>query len=97
MTEAPAAPAVDRERLVEDLRALVRIPSITGSEERVAAWAADALAELGLAVEVVQPDPAAIRADPAWPGEEMPRTSLPVVIGRRPRATARSAPAHGRA
>ena len=28
------------------------------------------------------PDPAAIRADPDWPGEEMPRTSLPVVIGR---------------
>jgi acetylornithine deacetylase len=82
VTEAPAAPAVDRERLVEDLQAIVRIPSITGSEERVAAWAADALAELGLSVEVVRPDPNAIRADPAWPGEEMPRTSLPVVIGR---------------
>ncbi len=82
MTDAPAAPAVDRERLVDDLRALVRIPSITGSEERVAAWAADALRELGMQVEVVQADPAAIRNDPAWPGEEMPRTSLPVVIGR---------------
>ena len=82
MTEASAPPAVDRERLVEDLQALVRIPSITGSEERVATWAAEALAELGLAVEVVRPDPDVIRADPAWPGEEMPRTSLPVVIGR---------------
>jgi acetylornithine deacetylase len=82
VTEASAAPAVDRERLVEDLRALIRIPSITGSEERVVAWAADALAELGLSVEVIRPDPATIRADPAWPGEEMPRTSLPVVIGR---------------
>ena len=28
------------------------------------------------------PDPTAVRADPDWPGEEMPRTSLPVVIGR---------------
>jgi acetylornithine deacetylase len=82
VTEAPAVPTVDRERLVEDLRALIRIPSITGSEERVAAWAADALAQLGLSVEVVQPDLAAIRADPAWPGEEMPRSTLPVVIGR---------------
>jgi acetylornithine deacetylase len=82
VTEASAAPGVDRERLVEDLRALIRIPSITGSEERVVAWAADALAELGLSVEVIRPDPAAVRADPAWPGEEMPRTSLPVVIGR---------------
>ena len=23
-----------------------------------------------------------IRADPDWPGEEMPRTTLPIVIGR---------------
>lgn len=73
---------IDRERLIENLRALIRIPSITGSEEPVAAWAADAMRELGLAVETLRPDPAAIREDPAWPGEEMPRRSLPVVIGR---------------
>ena len=36
----------------------------------------------GLAVEVVSPDLASVRADPDWPGEEMARTSLPVVIGR---------------
>jgi acetylornithine deacetylase len=82
VTEAPATPDVDTQRLVEDLRALVRIPSVTGSEERVAAWAADALRDVGMRVEIVRADPAAIRADPAWPGEEMPRTSLPVVIGR---------------
>jgi acetylornithine deacetylase len=75
-------PDVDRARLLADLQALVRIPSVTGSEAAVAAWAADALAELGLAVEVVRPDPAAIRDDPDWPGEEMPRTALPVVLGR---------------
>jgi acetylornithine deacetylase len=73
---------VDRELLIADLQALVRTPSITGSEDAVASWAADALRGLGLAVEVVTPDPTAIRADPAWPGEEMPRTALPVVIGR---------------
>ena len=55
------------------------------------AWAADALRELGLAVEVVTPDPAAIRADPDWPGEEMARTALPVVIGRAGRAGGRRA------
>ncbi len=82
MTDVRAAPAVDRERLVEDLRALIRIPSVTGSEEPVAVWAADALAKLGMSVEVVRPDPAEISGDPAWPGEEMPRSSLPVVIGR---------------
>lgn len=74
--------SVDRARLIEDLRAMVRIPSITGSEEAVAVWAAEALRGVGLAVEVVRPDPAAVRSDPDWPGEEMPRTSLPVVIGR---------------
>jgi acetylornithine deacetylase len=73
---------IDRERLVDDLRAMIRIPSVTGSEEAVAAWAADALRDLGLTVETVRPDLATIRADPAWPGEEMPRSSLPVVIGR---------------
>jgi acetylornithine deacetylase len=79
--DAAAAP-IDVERLVADLRALVRIPSVTGSEEAVAAWAADALREIGLDVELATPDPATIRADPEWPGEEMPRTALPVVIGR---------------
>src|SRR5687767_3145790 len=39
--------------------------------------------------ELVRPDPAAIRMDPAWPGEEMPRSSLPVVIGRAGRAGGR--------
>ena len=74
--------AIDRDRMVADLQDLIRIPSITGSEEAVANWAVDALRELGLSVELVAPDPAMIRADPEWPGEEMPRTSLPVAIGR---------------
>jgi acetylornithine deacetylase len=74
--------AIDRERLVEDLQALIRIPSVTGSEEAVAGWAEEGLRALGLAVEVVQPDLDALRADPDWPGEEMTRTSLQVVIGR---------------
>lgn len=73
---------VDRRRLIDDLQTLVRMRSITGSEEIVADWAAGALEKLGLAVETVRPDLTAIRADPAWPGEEMPRTSLPVVVGR---------------
>src|SRR5688572_33105674 len=39
--------------------------------------------------EIVRPDPGAIRSDPAWPGEEMPRNALPVVIGRVGRAGGR--------
>jgi len=83
VTDPAAAPiAIDTQALVDDLRALITIPSITGSEERVAAWAAEALRGLGMRVEVVRPDLIAHRSDPAWPGEEMARTSLPVVIGR---------------
>jgi acetylornithine deacetylase len=73
---------VDRDRLIDDLQTLVRMRSITGSEEIVADWAAAALQELGLAVEMVRHDLPGIQADPAWPGEEMTRTSLPVVVGR---------------
>jgi acetylornithine deacetylase len=80
---------VDRDRLVDDLQTLVRIASITGSEEIVADWSAGALQELGLSVEVVRPDLAALRADPAWPGMEMPRATLPVVVGRTGPATGR--------
>ncbi|MFL5721401.1 MAG: M20/M25/M40 family metallo-hydrolase, partial [Chloroflexota bacterium] len=80
---------MDRERLVDDLTALVRIPSVTGSEEAIAAWTAEALRDLGLAVETLAPDPTAVRADPDWPGQEMPRTALPVVVGRAGRARGR--------
>jgi acetylornithine deacetylase len=73
---------IDRERMIEDLRSLVRIPSITGSEEAVAAWAAATLGDLGLEVETVTPALEDIREDADWPGEEMARTSLPVAIGR---------------
>jgi acetylornithine deacetylase len=79
---ADAAIRIDRERLIDDLQTLVRIPSVTGAEEVIADHAAGLLQELGLTVEVVRPDLAAHRADPAWPGEEMDRSSLPVVIGR---------------
>jgi len=83
VADRPAAdPVIDRDRLISDLQALVRIPSITGSEDSVAVWAAETLRDLGLSVETVAPDLAMVRADPAWPGQEMPRTSLPVVIGR---------------
>jgi acetylornithine deacetylase len=73
---------IDRDQLIDDLQTLVRTQSVTGSEEIAADWAVAALWELGLTVEVVRPDLSAIREDPAWPGEEMPRTSLPAVVGR---------------
>jgi acetylornithine deacetylase len=58
------------------------MPSVTGTEDEIAAALADRLEEVGLTVEIFHPDPAAIRDDPAWPAEEVPRATLPVVLGR---------------
>ena len=77
-----AAAAVDFVEIAEELAALVRMRSVTGDEDAVQARLADRLEALGLAVEVFHPDPAAVRGDPDWPGQEVARTSLPVVIGR---------------
>ena len=77
-----AADAVDPALLASDLAALVRMPSVTGDEDAIAANLADRLEALGLAVEVFTPNPADIRDDPDWPGEEVVRSSLAVVLGR---------------
>jgi len=69
-----AAAAVDPAALIADLAGLVRIRSVTGDEDAIAVQLADRLETLGLDVEVFHPDPAAIRADPDWPGEEVART-----------------------
>ena len=79
----------DRAALLDDLIGLVRIPSITGAEEAVAAEAARRLAAAGARVETIWPDPAVIRADPAWPGEETQRSTLPIVFGRLGRSGGR--------
>jgi acetylornithine deacetylase len=75
-------PPIDRDALLDDLTALIRVPSVTGGEEAVTEIAAQRLASAGMTVEIIRPDPAAIRADPDWPGEETERSSLPVLIGR---------------
>ena len=69
-------------RAAADLQRLVRIPSITGSEEAIQDEMARLMAEIGLQVRRVETDPVAFAADPDFPGSEMPRTTLPVVIGR---------------
>jgi acetylornithine deacetylase len=76
-----AADAVDLAALIDELRALVNMPSVTGREEAVALDLARRLAGIGMATETLLADRAAIRLDPAWPGEETDRTSLPVAIG----------------
>lgn len=85
-----AAGAVDPAALEAGLAALVRMPSITGDEAAIAGNLADRLEGLGMSVEVFHPDPAAIRDDLAWPGEEVARRVLPVVIGRAGRGMGRT-------
>ncbi len=81
---ARASAAVDGARAAADLAALVQVPSITGSEEAVQDVMAALMADAGLDVERIATDPVAFATDPDFPGAEMPRTSLPVVVGRLP-------------
>ncbi len=84
-----AADAIDIKRIEADLRTLIRIPSITGSEEAVQAEIERLFREIGLETARIETDPAAFAADSDFPGAEMPRTSLPVVTGRIGRAGGR--------
>ena len=74
--------AVDRDRIADDLAALVAIPSVTGDEQAVQTEVALRMTTAGLEVERVDADPVALAADPDYPGMEAPRTNLPLVAGR---------------
>jgi acetylornithine deacetylase len=87
--EQRAASAVDGPWAADALTRLVRTPSITGDEGAVQDVMAGLLADAGLRVERVEVDPADARRDPDWPGEEMPRERLPIVLGRIGRAGGR--------
>jgi acetylornithine deacetylase len=74
----------DRDAMVEALAALVRIPSLTGSDaehEALAAVAADLVAD-GLDVDLWQLPLADLRADPDFPGAEVDRNEAWGVVGR---------------
>lgn len=80
--ERLAADAVDADWTAEVATQLVRVPSVTGDEGRVQDLVASRLADAGLEVERLEIDPADARRDPEWPGAEMPRDRLPIVLGR---------------
>ncbi|HEU0193254.1 MAG TPA: ArgE/DapE family deacylase [Gaiellales bacterium] len=80
--ELAAVGAVDRDRISDDLAALVAIPSVTGEESAVQTEVALRMTTAGLVVERTEADPAAVSADPDFPGMEAARTALPVVAGR---------------
>ena len=80
--EQAAIGAVDADWAIQALERLVRTPSITGDEGAVQDLMATLLSDAGAAVERLEPDPAEARRDPEWPGQEMPRERLPIVLGR---------------
>ena len=79
--ELAVVSAVDRDRIADDLAALVRTPSVTGDETAVQTEVALRMATAGLEVTRLDADPAELTADPDFPGMEAPRTVLPVVAG----------------
>lgn len=84
-----AAAAVDPAAIERDLQRLVRVPSVTGSESAVQSVVAGLLAEIGSQTTRIDADPRTVAADPDFPGSEMARASLPVVVGRLGRAGGR--------
>jgi acetylornithine deacetylase len=74
-SERDVLAAIDDDRVVADLRELVRIPSVDGTaaEADVQRWCAERLAGLGLAVDHWRIDLDAVRADPDFPGSEVER------------------------
>ena len=78
---AAVNPTIHPDRILADLAALIAIPSVTGDEIAVQDHIAELLTAAGLDVTRIDADPRALALDPAWPGAEMPRQSLPVVAG----------------
>ena len=74
--------AVDRDRLADDLAALVAMPSLTGSEGEVQTEVALRMTTAGLAVERVDVPAVDVAGDPDFPGVEVARDTHPVVAGR---------------
>jgi acetylornithine deacetylase len=80
--DAAAAAAVDPAWTIDTLARLVRVPSVTGDEGAVQDVVAEILGEIGCRVERLEVPPADAARDPDWPGAEMPRDRLPIVVGR---------------
>lgn len=81
--EAEVVAAIDDERIVADLRELVRIPSVDGTpaESDVQVWAARRLREIGMTVDHWQLDLDELKADPDFPGMEVDRSEAWGVVG----------------
>lgn len=74
--DGQAVVTVDAGALARDAAALVRVPSVTGSERSAMERLAELAEGLGLEAELHEHDLAALRAHPGHPGEEAERDRL---------------------
>jgi acetylornithine deacetylase len=72
-------PYIDRKRLAEALSALVRLRSVTGTENAAQEWMAETLTGLGADVDVWRVDPAELKAQTGYPGARVDSPRLNVV------------------
>lgn len=81
--EASVLAHFDEDALVENLAALVRVPSVAGTdaELEVQDLCADVLRDEGLEVDRWELDLEELQADPWFPGSEAPRTAALGVVG----------------
>lgn len=70
-----------REEIFEDLRRLVRTPSVTGSEGTAQAIVAELLRDAGMSVEMFEADPDTVKAHPAYIEVPWGYEGRPNVIG----------------
>ena len=73
--EQKALASLDEAGLVQTLRGLLRIPSITGREASAQHWLAERMRELGLEVDQWVIDLTELQRHPAFPGMEVERDS----------------------
>lgn len=81
--EAALLDAIDEQALVDDLVAMIRVPSVTGSdaESDLQHWHAGRLAALGFDVDMWKLDLDDLAAHPDHPGTEAPRVEGYGVVG----------------
>lgn len=73
---------VQAQRAADALAEMVRCRSVTGDEFAIQDLLADMLGEAGLQVERLNLQVDEFENDPEWPGLEVERESLPIVLGR---------------
>src|SRR5260370_37669656 len=72
--EREALSALDEQALIDALRDLLRIPSLTGQEAIAQRWLGHHMEQLGLDVDLWTIDVASLQKHPQFPGMEVDRS-----------------------